>query len=564
MMRPEDATAVSALLERAEALGLAGKWSEALPKLAAALALEPASPIALYGHGNIAARAGARDAAIASLLRAIAVVPSFDLALADVGGQLQQAERSAEALPRLRRAIVLAPDYGVALLNYAEILVSQDLTAAFGASRRAFATMFSAAAEGSFLQRLHYDPATTTDQIHRAHLAWGRRHRKEAPPRFSLVTRPDRERPLTVAYLSADLFRHPVGFLLSAAIAHHDHRRLCVVICDTGTAWSDHLTEALKGMADRWLDLTGLSDDQAFETLRGAEIDICVDLSGHTPGNRLPVLTRRVAPVQVTWLGYWNTTGMPDMDFLLTCAEEVPPDRDRFFSERVVRLPLGRFCYAIPERIPPVKPPPSESSGTITFGCSVRGLPQPGEVSAWAEILRAVPGSQMVLRAGGLRDEQKRLSFLARLSALGVADVERRIHIHHARIPHELLYESYGDLDIALDSFPFSRLMTNLELLTMGVPVVSVGLERIESRQTLAILQRLGLGELAGTSIAEYVDIAVALAGDPERLRQLRRSLRSRVVERLCQGEAFCRDLEAAYRSMWHEVCDQAAAGPPR
>lgn len=557
-----DAHAASALLQAAESAASSQEWLVAARRLSAALALEPSNPIAFYGLGNVQARAGRSGTAIGNLKRLTAVVPSFDLARADLGGLLVGAGRFDEARRQLRCALVLDPSQAGALHNYAHSLEPEGVIARQSAYRRTFAARLGDADDSSYLQRFHYDPSYTPDEIFRAHVDWGRRHRVLSPPRASLVRDPDKWRPLHVAYLSADFSRHPVGTLLSAAIAHHDRDRVRVTLCDTGTIVIDDVTAALRGMADRWIDLRGVPDQPAVHLLREAAIDIAVDLSGHTPGNRLPVLARRVAPVQASWLGYWNTTGMPEMDYLLTCAEEVPPERDRFFTEQVVRLPLGRFCYAIPPFAPVVAPPPSETSARLRFGCFVNRDLHTEQLAGFAGILKALPEAELVLRSARYADEAIRGRVLAELSALGVPDAGARVAFH-GRIPLSELLTAYAEIDVALDTFPFSGLMTNLEALTMGVPVVTLAGARIESRQTLAMLHRLGLPELVATTRADYVGIAVALARDPVRLRYLRDSLRPLVAERLCRSEAFCRGLEEVYRGMWSEACDRAAGLPP-
>ena len=557
-----DAHAASALLQAAERAAATQDWRVAASRLSAALALEPANPIAFYGLGNVQARAGKSGAAIGNLLRLIAVVPSFDLGRADLGGLLGEAGRFEEARRQLRCALVLDPSQAGTLHNYAHSLEPEGVIARQSAYRRTFAARLGDRDDSSYLQRFHYDPSYTREEIFRAHVDWGRRHRVLSPPRASLVRDPDKRRPLHVAYLSADFSRHPVGTLLSAAIAHHDRSQVQVTLCDTGTTVIDDVTAALKGMADRWIDLRGVSDQPAVNLLRDAAIDICVDLSGHTPGNRLPVLACRVAPIQASWLGYWNTTGMPEMDYLLTCAEEVPPERDRFFTERVVRLPRGRFCYAIPAFAPAVAPPPSDASARVRFGCFVNRDLHAEQLTAFAEILQALPEAELVLRSARYADEAVRGRVLKELSGRGVLNVGERVAFH-GRIPLSELLKAYAEIDVALDSFPFSGLMTNLEALTMGVPVVTLAGARIESRQTLAMLHRLGLPELVATTRADYVGIAVALARDPARLRYLRDLLRPLVADRLCRGDAFCRSLEEVYRGLWSEVCDRAADVPP-
>ncbi len=562
MTEAADAHAASALLQAAESAAANQDWLEAAVRLSAVLALEPANPVALYGLGNVQARAQAREAAICSLRRVVAVVPWFDVARADLGGLLIEAGRLAEAGRQLRCALALDPTNAGGLHNYAHSLQAEGVIPRQSAYRRTFAVRLGDRDDSAYLQRFHYDPSYTREEIFQAHVDWGKRHRVAAAPRASLLRDPDKRRPLHVAYLSADFSRHPVGTLLSAAIVHHDRDRVRVTLCDTGTTVIDDVTATLTGIADRWVDLRGVSDESAVRQLREAAIDICVDLSGHTPGNRLPVLARRVAPVQASWLGYWNTTGMPEMDYLLTCAEEVPPERDRFFTERVVRLPLGRFCYAIPPFAPPVAPLPSERVGHVTFGCFVNRGVHAEQLAAFAAILRALPTARLVLRSGGYAHADVRMHVLNGLASLGVADAGARVAFH-GRIPLSDLLVAYGEIDIALDAFPFSGLMTNLEALTMGVPVVTAGLARIESRQTLAMLHRLGLPDLAAESVAGYVDIAVALASDPARLRHLRGGLRLLVADRLCRGEAFCQSLEEVYRALWSEACDRAADVPP-
>ncbi len=557
-----DAHTASALLQAAENAAANQDWATAALRLSAVLALEPANPIAFYGLGNVQARARMSEVAIGNLKRLTAVVPSFDLARADLGGLLVEAGRLGEARRQLRLALVLDPSQAGALHNYAHSLEAEGVTARQSAYRRTFAVRLGDADDSAYLQRFHYDPSYTREEIFQAHVDWGRRHLVAAPSRASLVRRPDKQRPLHVAYLSADFSRHPVGTLLSAAIAHHDRDRVRVTLCDTGTTVIDDVTAALKGMADRWIDLRGVPDEPAVNLLREAAIDISIDLSGHTPGNRLPVLARRVAPIQASWLGYWNTTGMSEMDYLFTCAEEVPPERDRFFTERVVRLPLGRFCYAIPPFTPAVAPPPSEASARMRFGCFVNRDLHAEQLAAVAGILQALPEAELVLRSARYAGEAERGRVLKALSALGVPDAGARVAFH-GRIPLSELLGAYAEIDVALDTFPFSGLMTNLEALTMGVPVVTLAGPRIESRQTLAMLHRLGLPELVATTRADYVGIAVALARDPARRRHLRDNLRPLVADRLCRGEAFSRSLEEVYRDLWSEVCDRAAGAPP-
>jgi protein O-GlcNAc transferase len=556
---PAAGDAAMAMMQAAEASLKAGDPSSAILCFCAALAVAPADPVALYGLANTQARLGDPDSAVENLRRAVAAVPDFDLALTDLGGILIELERHAEAARALRRSLALSPSEPESLHISALARMPEGVVPVQRAYRRTFAVRRSPAADSAYVQRFHYDPSFSAEEIFRAHAAWGLRHRPAALSPFDFGRPMARERPLRVAYLSADLHSHPAGRLLAASIGHHAPGTIHVTICDTGTSFEDKITAALRRIADRWLDLRGLDDAAAQAVLRDSGIDICVDLSGHTPGNRLPLFARRVAPIQVSWLGYWNTTGLPEMDYLLTCAHEAPPGRDRLFSETVVRLPMGRFCYAIPDYAPAVSVPPVERNGHVTFGCFANRPLHDDQLSAWARILRALPGSRLILRSRVYDPPQERARIVAAFEESGVQGAGGRIDFH-GQVPHDLLLAGYGGVDVALDPFPFSGLMTSLEALTMGVPVVTVHSSRVESRQTHAVLCRLGLEDLSTASIGDYVAAAVAFASDVARLRRLRLEMRGRVIERLCDGPGFSRGLEDAYRGLWQTFCDRASS----
>lgn len=546
-----------AMMQAAEAGLSAGDLPSAILCFCAALAAEPSNPIAFYGLANTQARLEDRESAVENLRRAVSVAPEFDLALTDLGGILIELGRPGEAGRPLRRSLALTPSEPESLHNSALARGVESVVRVQQAYRRTFAVRVSPAADSAYVQRFHYDPSFPAEEIFRAHVAWGTRHRAAALPPAAFGRSLARERPLRVAYLSGDLLSHPAGRLLAASVAHHAPDAVHVTICDTGTPFEDDVTASLHRIADRWIDLRGIDDAAAQTLLRDAGIDICVDISGHTPGNRLPLFARRVAPVQVSWLGYWNTTGLPEMDYLFTCAHEVPPGTERFFTETVVRLPMGRFCYAIPAYTPEVSAPPVERNGHTTFGCFANRSLHDGQLSAWSRILRAVPSSRLVLRSRVYDPPQERARIIAAFEASGVAGAARRIEFH-GPVYHELLLAAYGEIDVALDPFPFSGLMTSLEALTMGVPVVTVHSSRVESRQTHAILCRLGFEDWSAATIEGYVATAVALASDPSRLRRLRAGMRDRVIALLCDGPAFSRGLEEVYRGLWQAFCDRA------
>jgi len=557
---PAAADVAMAKMQAAEAALSVGDALSAIVDLCAALAVEPANPVALYGLANAQARADDRDSAVASLRRAVAVVPAFDLALTDLGGNLIELGRQAEAVAPLRRSLALSPFEAQALHNYALALVSAGLVRAQAVYRRTFAARVEPGADSGYVQRFHYGPAFSAREISEAHLAWGRRHRRPAMSPAAFANARDPMRPLRVAYFSADLHSHPAGRLLAASIGHHAPGAIHTTICDTGNPFEDWVTDSLHRIADRWIDLRGIEDTRALALLREAEFDIAVDLSGHTPGNRLPLFAERLAPIQVSWLGYWNTTGVTEMDYHFTCAHEAPPGVDRLFSEHVIRLPMGRFSYAVPTYAPEVSSPPFDRNGHVTFGCFANRTLHDGQLAAWSRILQAVTGSRLALRSRVYDPPAERARILAAFEESGLIGAASRIGFE-GWVHHDALLAAYGEIDIALDPFPFSGLMTSLEALTMGVPVATVHSSRVESRQTHAVLCRLDLGELSAATIEDYVATAVALAADAPRLRSLRAGMRARVVERLCDGKAFSRGLEQVYRGLWRTYCE-GASGP--
>lgn len=395
----------------------------------------------------------------------------------------------------------------------------------------------------------------SAEQVYACHQDWAQRF--EAPFAAEAIVhapanQPDR--PLRIGYVSGDFGTHPVGFLLRDVTRHHD-RTNYYIHCYSMMRGSDPITETIRANADSWVDALLLGDEELVEQIRQDRIDILVDLSGHTAYNRLPVFVRRPAPVQATWIGYFHSTGLSSIDYFITDPYTSPAGSGQLFSETPVWLPHSRFCYSPPDYAPPVAPPPLLAGGAPVFGCFNR-IEKVGDnvVAAWAKILEAVPGSRLLLKAGNLKsgylcDEMRR-----RFAAHGIgAD---RLDLRGGS-PHPEMLEQYGEIDIALDPFPFNGGMTTLEALWMGVPVVTLAGSSVVSRQTVAALANIGLAdELAFPDIDAYVRGAAALAADPARLARLREELRPRMeASPLRRAEEFTRDLEALFRRAWKAHC---------
>lgn len=393
------------------------------------------------------------------------------------------------------------------------------------------------------------------EQMFKSHQEWAAQHEAPLIPLHAVIAR-DRnpQRKLRIGYVSGDFVAHPVGFLLRDILRHHD-AELFEIHCFSMAVRSEDVLPELRAAAHHWEDIFFLTDEEVDALIRKSEIDILVDLSGHTAFHRLLVFARKPAPVQVEWIGYFHSSGMSSIDYFITDPHTSPRDGGQLFSETPVYLPHTRFCYGPPEYAPAVVPPPSIKAGTITFG-SFNRLPKLTDevIAAWSQILVRVPHSRLVIKSGALSETVVEERLRIRFRQHGVEDAQ--LVLREGSAHHDMLAE-YGDIDIALDTFPFNGGMTTLEALWMGVPVVTIAGNTVVSRQTVSALANLGLAdELAFVDVDAFVAGAVVLAGNPNHLAELRESLRPRMqASPLRDSKQFTKDLESLYRRMWVAWC---------
>jgi protein O-GlcNAc transferase len=288
--------------------------------------------------------------------------------------------------------------------------------------------------------------------------------------------------------------------------------------------------------------------------IRGDEIDILVDLSGHTAYNRTLVLARKPAPVQVMWLGYFDSTGMRAVDYIIGDNFVCPPEDDELYVEKVARLPDSWFCYTPPDESPEVEPTPALSNGCVTFGC-LNNIAKvtPEVVAVWAKILQALPGSRLTLKSAALGDPSacERYEGLFAEHAIAPARIT-----YLAGSPFVEHLAAHNQIDIALDPFPYNGGATTLDALWMGVPVITLKGDRFSGRLGVSTLSVLGLQDLIAATPEEYVSKALALAEDLDRLTDMRAGLRQRLADSaICDGVGMARALENLYRQMWREWC---------
>lgn len=499
-----------------------GRLDEAIDSCSRAIALEPNFPAAHTNLGNALKQKGRIEEAVQSYQRAIALAPDSFEAHSNLGSALMQLARFGEAIHSFRRALALKPDYTKAHSN----LVFSHL----------------------------YLPETDARSILREHLLWGQQH---AQPLVASVkshpNSPDPNRRLRVGYISADFREHSVGFFLLPVLSLHDPEHV-EVFCYSNSAKEDEYTVRFRNAAHVWRSIVGVGDDEAARMIRDEGIDILVDLSGHTAQNRLLIFARKPAPIQMSWIGYPGTTGVPGMDYLIGDSVVTPADGPLFLSEQPLRLPHCFLCFEPSEYAPPVSSLPALTNDVITFGCFA-GFQKVNSqaLDLWARVLHEVPESRLYLKNRALQDESIRDKCLSHFGKLGIAP--ERILLE-GWSPLKDYLACYNDVDISLDTFPFSGGTTTCQSLWQGVPVVTLRGGPFSGRMSASILNSAGLTDWIAGHADEYLEIAVSWARDISGLASIRGNLRARVDSSpLCDAPKFTQNLEAAFREVWREWC---------
>ena len=530
-----------------------GRYAEAVDVLEPARAGVRPHPDILNNLGNAYAGLGRDDEALSCYRAAVKAQPQHARAWCNMGGTLKRTGEHRGALQALDRALALRPDYVEALIGRG--LVLQGMGLALEAQEffdRAHALApASLRAAGAALFNLNYhcpDPARVFE-VHRAFVRNADGESARLPPRADA-------RPLRVGYVSADFRAHSVASFIEPVLAAHDRQRV-EVWCYARVARPDETTRRLRGLADHWRDLNGFDAAAAARQIRADGIDVLVDLAGHTETRILEIFTRRVAPVQLSWIGYPNTTGLVNMDFRITDAVADPPgEAERFCSERLLRLDTGFLCYAPPVAAPEVAPLPASGKACITFGSfNNQAKFTPEIIRDWAYILRAVPGARLLIKNRSLADSWLRQRLLDQFCRQGVPPGRVETLAHLPRRAHLSLY---NQVDIALDTWPYHGTTTTCEALWMGVPVVTRSGAVHASRVGPSLLRRLGLDGWVAQDARQYRQIAIDRAGDLSALARLRSSLRTRMqASSLCDAAGFVPGLEDAYEEAVRQMAQK-------
>lgn len=549
--------AVLALLAQADAAFEAGRVDEAVQLYHDTLANDPDNVYANYCLGGIYWNQKRLAEARNCCERGLAVEPDQVGLLALHGAIVADMNDHALAIQDLLRVAELAPDYP----DLDQRLGDQFHIVGMGKeSVEAYERAIARTPDNTLLQSdrlfvLNQFKLLDRKQLFEEHSRWGAKiEALHAPARLPHDNDPDPARQLRVGYVSADLRDHAVAYFLEGVLQNHDHTTCEIVVFDVSPLAEDHVTVRLKRLVRTWRRVADLSDDALASTIRNARIDVLVDLSGHTGWNRLPVFARKPAPVQVSWLGYMNTTGLRSMDYRITDGYMDPAgESESFYTETLFRIP-SMACFSPSADSPAVNAMPALESGVFTFG----SMNQWSKVSIetrtlWAQILVASDNFRLIVIARGAQFENQRLQVIEEFVSRGVK--AEQIQVLPMLGMHDYM-RLFNHIDLALDPFPYGGGTTSLHTIWMGVPIVTLEGESELARACSGILRTVGCDHLVTHSIERYRDLAIELGRHPEQLSALRGELRERMRRSpLVDAADLTRNLEGAYRTMWQAYC---------
>ena len=532
-----------------------GREPEAMQAYQNAVKLNPDNAEAHNNIGNLLRKRHEFAEAITEYRLTLKLKPDLAEAHNNLGNALRDQGKTDEAMEAYRRAVELKPDFIAAQNNLGFIFKDQGRLDECIATYRT-ALKFDPrdhAVHSSLVYTLYFHPAYEMEAIYREHVKWNQFY-AEPLRKFILQHFNDRnpERRLRIGYVSPNFSKHCQSFFTVPLLSNHNHEEF-KIYCYSNVIGPDALTQRLRGYADVWRSVVGLTREQTADLIRQDQIDILVDLAMHMANSTPLLFALKPAPIQVAWLAYPGTTGLTTMDYRLTDPRLDPPGLyDAFYSEESIRLPDTFWCYDPLTSEPAINELPALKNGNITFGCLNNFCKlSTGVLKLWARVLTELPNSRLILLApAGTVREVVRAEFTKN-------NVKPERVEFTEFLPNAEYLKLYNRIDMVLDTFPYNGHTTSLDSFWMGVPVVTLIGNTVVGRAGLSQLHNLDLKELAAQTPEEYVDIATKLAGDLARLAELRRTLRERMKNSpLMDAKCFAHNIETAYRKMWRKWCD--------
>ncbi|WP_153099078.1 tetratricopeptide repeat protein [Paraburkholderia hayleyella] len=540
-----------------------GQYETASELIMAAIERNPQA-FYYFNLGNVMQAHNRPAAAAECFIQAIALQADYADAYNNLGNAQRALKQHEAAVESFCTALKLRPDHAQANNNLANALMELDeLDAAIEAYRTAIALRPDfLEPRSNLLFALNYQGSVAPEHYLDEARRFAAQVMQQATPattwKVDISSRAGR--PLRVGVVSGDLKRHPVGYFIESVLAHIDPARVELVAYPT-RAFEDALTQRIKARFSGWHCLAGMSDEAAANRIQEDQIDLLIDAAGHTIYNRLALFAWRPAPVQVSWPGYFASTGLDTMDYILGDAHVLPEDEASHFVEKPWRLPDSYLCFTAPDSAIEVGALPAQGNGYVTFGCFGKLSKVTDEViGVWSRVLHAVPESKLLLKAFELSTEHARRKTEERFAVHGVGASRLLLE---AGSPRDEYLAAYQRADIMLSPFPYPGGTTTAEGLWMGVPVLALKGERFVTHICESVLQAAGQGSWIAANHDEYVVKATRAASGAERdaLVSLRAGLREQVLSSaLCDAPRFARNLEEAFHGMWSQYVARSTA----
>ena len=572
--------------------GFLGKKEQAINSLHQAIQLNPKYALSHYNLGIIYRDAGQLDESIAAFHTAVKLKPDYKQAcecLAQEYGNAKQYDKSIETIYKLikldpknsgykHNLAVMFQVKGLldeAIKSYRDALTTtpnstlslDSLGSALGKSgqfHEAIKTYrqsliidpANARGHSNLLLTLNYIDNLTPLQVFEEHKSWGEQHsNKTIQP---LIVDYSKDRLLRIGYISPDFREHSIAYFVEPLLNSHNKKNFEIFCYSSVLQGGDETTKRIKSLATHWRDISKQMITETINQIRKDRIDILIDLSGHTGHNHLKVFAAKPAPIQVTWLGYPNTTGLQTMDYRIVDNITDPEGYDAYCTERLIRIPGCFICYKPPETFPYIGATPFEKNNYISFG-SFNNLSKINShvIKVWSKLLLKIPNAHLIIKNHSLTDESSKIKYRQYFEEQGI-ESERLELIGHIETRDEHL-DLYNSIDIALDVFPYNGTTTTCEALWMGVPVICKLGDRHAARVSASLLNNVHLEELIATDDEDYISIACKLASDTIYLSKLRYSMRQRMLDStLCNAQSFTHKIENIFREIWREHCNKA------
>ncbi|XP_061366737.1 probable UDP-N-acetylglucosamine--peptide N-acetylglucosaminyltransferase SPINDLY [Gastrolobium bilobum] len=500
------------------------------------------------------------DKAVECYQLALSIKPNFSQSLNNLGVVYTVQGKMDAAASMIEKAIIANPTYAEAYNNLGVLYRDAgDIAQSINAYEQCLKIDPDSRNAGqNRLLAMNYIDEGIDDTLFEVHREWGRRFMRLYPQYTSWDNSKDPERPLVIGYVSPDYFTHSVSYFIEAPLVYHDYTNYKVIVYSAvvkADAKTIKFREKVLKKGGIWKDIYGIDEKKVANMVREDQVDILVELTGHTANNKLGMMACRPAPIQVTWIGYPNTTGLPTIDYRITDSLADPPETKQKHVEELLRLPESFLCYTPSPEAGPVCPTPALSNGFITFG-SFNNLAKitPKVLQVWARILCAIPNSRLVVKCKPFCCDSVRQRFLSTLEQLGLeplrVDLLPLILLNHDHM------QAYSLMDISLDTFPYAGTTTTCESLYMGVPCVTMAGSVHAHNVGVSLISKVGLERLIAKNEDEYVQLALQLASDISALQNLRTSLRDLMSKSpLCDGANFILGLESTYRKVWLRYC---------